>query len=161
MTHNNPYEIKTGEHYIPSMNALNRIYSQHPDFKPATKLIYELLFDYWNPKYGYAFPTMRQLERDSGLGYSTVEQQIRTLIKLNLIEKERSAKHGNNVYYVKKPVNSLEQLYEKFPDIRDKSEERLQKIKDDEVAEKERRNENQTSNQNNQDDPNDFDPSWF
>lgn len=136
----NPYTIEKGEHYIPSLSSLTRVYTQHPDFKPAVKLVYDLLFDYYNPEYGYAFPTIRQLERDSGLSASSIKRHIKTLENLDLLEKGRS-KFGNNIYVVKKPVRTLDELYEKFPEIKEESEKRLQRIEEEEALEKERRDE--------------------
>lgn len=135
---NNPYKIEKGEHYVPSLSSLLRVYTQHPEFNPGVKLIYDLLFDYYNPQYDYAFPTIRQLERDSGLSESSVKRYIRTLEKLDLIEKGKS-KFGNNTYKVKKPVSTLEELYEKFPEIKEESEKRLREIDRKEAEEKERR----------------------
>ncbi|ARI78239.1 helix-turn-helix domain-containing protein [Halobacillus mangrovi] len=137
--YNNPFIIEKGEHYIPSLSSLHRVYTQHPNFKPSTKLVYELLFDYWNPDYGYAFPTIRQLERDSGLGGSTIKRQIETLVKLDLVEKQRSRTYGNNVYRVKKPVQTLDELYAKFPEIEVEAKERFRRIDKADKAEKERR----------------------
>lgn len=135
---NNPYIIGKGEHYTPSLNSLLRIYTQHPKFSPSVKLIYDLLFDYFNPNYGYAFPTIRQLERDSGLSESSVKRHIKTLEDLDLVVKKRS-RYGNNTYLVKKPVGTLEALYDKFPDIKVKSEKRLREIERKEIEERQRR----------------------
>ncbi len=135
---NYPFEIEGGVHYVPSFNALNRVYTQHPEFKANTKLIYELLFDYYNPDYGYAFPTYRQLERDSGLSISTVKRQVKVLEQLELIEIGRSS-YGNNVYVVKPPLQTIEELFAKFPEIEQKAKERLAKIEQEEEQEKSRR----------------------
>lgn len=169
MDHNtyNPFIIEKGEHYIPSLSSLHRVYTQHPNFKPSTKLVYELLFDYWNPNYGYAFPTIRQLERDSGLGGSTIKRQIETLVELDLVEKRRSRTYGNNVYLVKKPVQTLEQLYEKFPGIEEEAKKRLARIKNEENSEKERRKGTGFSSEEpetaamNSEVPDEFDGDWF
>lgn len=112
---NYPYQIK--EHYIPSLNSLRRIYTQHPKYNGNVLLIYELLFDYWNPKYGYAFPTIWDLSRDSGLGESTVKRCLTVLGELDLIKKKRSKVANNNVYEFNKPVETLEELITKFPEV--------------------------------------------
>ncbi|GEM_PF-1647833 len=157
---NNPFSIEKGEHYIPSLSSLVRIYTQHPDFKPGAKLIYDLLFDYYNPAYGYAFPTIRQLERDSGLSESSVKRHIKTLEKLDLVAKGKS-KHGNNTYVVKKPVNTLEQLYKKFPHIREKSEERLREIERKESEERMRRDGETKPQEEPEAEPQEIDESFF
>jgi DNA-binding MarR family transcriptional regulator len=131
-----PYEIK--EYYSPGLNSLKRIYTQHPDFNGNVRLIYELLFDLWNPDYGYAFPTIWQLSTESGLSEATVKRCIKTLIKLDLIEKRRSSVAQNNVYIVKKPVKTVEELIAKFPEVEAYRNERLAKIKASEEASKAR-----------------------
>ncbi|PBB05743.1 helix-turn-helix domain-containing protein [Salimicrobium humidisoli] len=135
---NNNYPFQVDEHYALSLNSMNRVYTKHPDFKPGMKLIYELLFDYYNPHYGYAFPTIPQLERDSMLGNATVKRHLRALEKLDLIERRKSPTHGNNVYVVKKPVTTLEGLYAKFPEIQTDVEKRLEKIEAGAKSDKER-----------------------
>ncbi|KMK93724.1 hypothetical protein VL03_12705 [Rossellomorea marisflavi] len=134
--HKYPYEIT--EHYIPSVNSLRRIYTQHPNFNGNCLLIYELLFDYWNPNYGYAFPNIWQLSIDSGLGESTVKRCIETLKSLELIKKKRSPIAANNVYVFNKPVKSVEELIVKFPEVEKYRDERLAKIKASEQTSKKR-----------------------
>jgi hypothetical protein len=131
-----PYEIT--EHYIPSPNSLRRIYTQHKSFNGNCLLIYELLFDYWNADYGYAFPNIWQLATDSGLGESTVKRCIGTLEYLELIKKKRSKIAANNVYVFNKPVKTIEELIAKFPEVEKHREERLAKLKASETASKKR-----------------------
>lgn len=128
-----PFEID--EYYSPGLNSLKRIYTQHPKFNGNVRLIYELLLDYWNPEYGYAFPDQWQLAIESGLSLSTVKRSITVLKELDLIEVKNSPlSKRNNVYYVKKPVTTIEEFYEKFPEIVEESKERIAKLK----AEKEK-----------------------
>ena len=48
---------------------------------------------------------------------------------MELIEKGKSPTgHGNNVYYIKKPIDNITEFYEKFPDIEKKARERIEKI---------------------------------
>jgi DNA-binding MarR family transcriptional regulator len=134
--HKYPYEIT--EHYIPSVNSLRRIYTQHKSFNGNCLLVYELLFDYWNANYGYAFPNVWQLAADSGLGESTVKRSISTLEYLDLIKKKRSEIAANNVYVFKKPVKTIEELIAKFPEVEKHREERLAKLKASEMSSKKR-----------------------
>lgn len=129
-----PFPIK--EHYSVSLNSLKHIYTQHPDFNGNVRLIYELLYDYWNPDYGYAFPTVYELARESGLGISTVERCLRTLVKLDLIEKKPTpiASKRNNVYIIKPPITTLEEFLQKFPEVRQYMQERIAKINAREAA---------------------------
>src|SRR5699024_12794906 len=83
-----PFEIT--EYYSVGLNSLKRIYTQHPKFNGNTRLIYELLLDYWNADYGYAFPDQWQLAIDSGMSVSTVGRSISVLKELDLIRTEKS-----------------------------------------------------------------------
>src|SRR5699024_1303088 len=125
-----PFEIT--EYYSVGLNSLKRIYTQHPKFNGNTRLIYELLLDYWNADYGYAFPDQWQLAIDSGMSVSTVGRSISVLKELDLIRTEKSPiGRGNNVYYIYKPVDTIEECYEKFPDIKEQAEKRIAKIEED------------------------------
>lgn len=132
------YPFKIEEYFSPGLNSLKRVYTQHPDFNGNVRLIYELLFDYWNSDYGYAFPTIWQLSADSGLGEATVKRCIATLVKLDLLEKKRSSIAQNNVYLAKKPVKTIEELIAKFPEVETYMNERLAKIKASEESSKAR-----------------------
>ncbi|WP_071460753.1 helix-turn-helix domain-containing protein [Bacillus massilinigeriensis] len=132
------YPFKIEEYYSPGLTSLKRVYTQHPKFNGNVRLIYELLFDYWNPNYGYAFPTLWQLSADSGLGEATVERCIKVLIQLDLIEKKRSSVAQNNVYFIKKPVATIEELIAKFPEVEEHYEKRRDYIKSREETSKAR-----------------------
>lgn len=135
---NAKYPFQIDEYYSPGLNSLKRIYTQHPDFNGNTRLIYELLFDHWNAKYEYAFPTVPQLAVESGLSESTVKRCIAVLVKLELIEKKPSQVAQNNVYIVKKPVTSIEQFIDKFPEVEAHMQQRIAKIKEREASDKAR-----------------------
>jgi DNA-binding MarR family transcriptional regulator len=132
------YPFRISEYYSPGLNSLKRVYTQHPDFNGNVRLIYELLFDFWNPDYGYAFPTIWQLSAESGLGEATVKRCIQTLVKLDLIEKKRSSVAQNNVYIIKKPVKKIEELIAKFPEVEEYQKKRLAVIKASEETSKAR-----------------------
>lgn len=123
------YPFKIDEYYSPGLNSLKRIYTQHPKFNGNTRLIYELLFDHWNAEYGYAFPDQWELARESGQSLSSVKRNLKVLKDLGLIEIRKSPiGRKNNVYYLKKPITSLEEFYRKFPDIEKEAKERIVKI---------------------------------
>lgn len=132
------YPFSITEYYSPGLNSLKRIYTQHPKFNGNTRLIYELLFDHWNAEKGYGWPTIYELARESGLSISCVKTQIRTLLELELIRKEKTSVNGrlNDVYYVLQPVSSIEEFYAKFPDIKAKAEERIERINAEEKKDK-------------------------
>lgn len=134
------YPIKINEYYSPGLNSLKRVYTQHPKFNGNVRLIYELLFDYWNEDYGYAFPTIWQLSEDSGQGESTVKRCIQTLVELDLIEKRKSpiANAQNNIYIVKKPVTTVKELIAKFPEIEEAVNKRIAGIRASEAESKAR-----------------------
>jgi|SRR5699024_4933245 len=129
-----PFEID--EYYSVALNSLKRVYTQHPKFNGNVRLIYELLLDHWNAEYGYAFPDHWELAIESGLSISTVKRSIGVLEQLELVKKRRSPIGGkkNNVYYLNKPVTTLEEFYKKFPEIKEKSKNRIAAIR----AERER-----------------------
>lgn len=131
-----PFDIT--EYYTPALNSLKRIYTQHPDFNGNVRLIYDLIFDYWNPDYGYAYPTISKLAEDSGLGESTVKRCINTLTALDLIEKRPSPVSTNNVYVPLKPVATIEEFIAKFPEVKPYMDERIAGIKAREAGNKRR-----------------------
>src|SRR5690625_48597 len=136
-----PFEIS--EFYSVGLNSLKRIYTQHPKFNGNVRLIYELLFDYWNAEYGYAFPDQWQLAIDSGMSVSSVGRHLKVLEELELIKKGKSPTgHVNNVYYIKKPIDNITEFYERFPEVEKKARERIEKIK----AEKEKKLEQWSKN---------------
>lgn len=136
--HNFPYKIEKGEHYIPSLYALTCIYTQHPKFNGNVKLIYDILFDMYNREYGYAFPTFNQLAQYSGLSVKSCKNHVKVLRELDLVEVTPSKKN-NNTYVVKKPVQTFEQFYARFPEIEAQAKERIERLKQDDKAEKERK----------------------
>lgn len=112
-----PFEIKE-DYYSPGLNSLKRLYTRHPKFNANTRLIYELLFDYWSADHGYAFPTIAQLRLDSDLSKGGVTKQIDTLVELDLVEKRPSpiGHRKNNVYIVKAPLANEKEFYARFPE---------------------------------------------
>lgn len=122
-----PFEIE--EYYSVGLNSLKRIYTQHPRFNGNARLIYELLLDYWNEEYGYAFPDQWELAIESGMSVSTVGRSIKALEDLRLIEKKRSPiGRNNNVYYINKPIDNITDFYKAFPEIEKEARERIAKI---------------------------------
>lgn len=135
---NEKYPFQITEYYSPGLNSLKRVYTQHPKFSGNERLIYELLFDHWNPAQGYAWPTISQLSVESGLGESTVKRCIAKLKELDLIDVRESAVSNNNTYIVKPPVRTIEELVAKFPEIKARVEKRVAGVKGREASDKER-----------------------
>jgi predicted transcriptional regulator len=70
--------------------------------------IYIKLLDLYNQDYGYAFPTISQLRRMSGIkSKTTVDKCLDKLENVGLIKRGK-AKKGNNVYVVYKPLKKSE-----------------------------------------------------
>lgn len=122
------YPFRITESYSPGLNSLKRIYTQHPKFNGNVRLVYELLFDLWNEKYGYAYPNIWQLSKETGLGESTVERCLTILVDLDLLERRPSPVAQNNVYIVKPPLTTMEAFLEKFPEVREYMQQRIEAI---------------------------------
>lgn len=128
-----PFEID--EYYSVGLNSLKRIYTQHPKFNGNVRLIYELLLDHWNAEFGYAFPDQWELAIESGISVSTVGRSIKVLKDLELITVRRSPiGKNNNVYYINKPINNIEEFYRKFPEIEEEARKRIAEIEADKQA---------------------------
>src|SRR5690606_10456020 len=99
-------------------NSLKRIYTQHPKFNGNVRLVYEVLLDYWNAEYGYAFPDQWELALITGMSKSSIKNYLRVLQELELIEvgKSNIGNKLNNVYYIKQPINNLDEFFKKFPE---------------------------------------------
>lgn len=78
-------------------------------------VVYMKLLQFYNPDYGYAFPTIDQLMIYTNIkGKTTVHTSIKRLGEVGLIQKSKGS-WGNNVYVVYKPL-SKEELYNAVPD---------------------------------------------
>ncbi|QFT88079.1 hypothetical protein FIU87_05460 [Bacillus sp. THAF10] len=73
------------------------------------------LLDLYNLDYGYAYPTIDQLEVMTKLSRSTLTESLKKLEYVGLIKKAKGRK-GNNVYGVYKPLKK-DELYEQVPDL--------------------------------------------
>lgn len=76
-------------------------------------LIYFTLLSFVHTGYGYAFPTIKQLAKETGLSDRTVKQAIKTLENVGLIVITKAANYGNkNRYHVRLPreKDNLKQL---------------------------------------------------
>jgi predicted transcriptional regulator len=78
-------------------------------------IIYIKLYDQFNVKFGYAFPTISQLMVSTRIGSkATVHNSLKKLVKVGLIDKEKT-RWGNNTYLVYKPLTK-DELYQRYPD---------------------------------------------
>ena len=84
--------------------------------KPVQKVIMEYLFEFHNVKFGYAFPSMKDLVVEvNGACNNTVISAIRKLEKMGLLKVNRENK--NNRYYIENIENFLIGLEEKHNNI--------------------------------------------
>lgn len=77
------------------------------------------LLQYHNDKYGYAYPTVKQLKKLTGLGEKTVENGTARLHRVGLLRKAKRKGQRNIIYFVDLPL-SREQLYEQVPHLSEK-----------------------------------------
>lgn len=124
------YPFSITEYYSPSLNSLKRIYTQHPKFNGNVRLVYEVLLDYWNAEYGYAFPDQWELALITGMSKSSIKNYLRVLQELELIEvgKSNIGNKLNNVYYIKQPINNLDEFFKKFPEAKENYEKRVKAL---------------------------------
>lgn len=77
--------------------------------------VYMKLYDQYNEKIGYAYPTIPQLMVSTRIGSkATIHRSLKKLVEVGLIEKKKT-KWGNNIYLVYKPI-SKDDLYKCYPD---------------------------------------------
>jgi predicted transcriptional regulator len=77
-------------------------------------IVYLIMCRLFNENYGYAFPTIDQLEVMTNLSRGTLIQALKNLEAVGLIEKAKGYR-GNNVYVVFKPLDQNE-LYRQVPE---------------------------------------------
>ncbi|MEK4743879.1 helix-turn-helix domain-containing protein [Bacillus sp. FSL R9-9481] len=78
-------------------------------------VVYVKLLQLYNPKHGYAYPTIEKLMIETHIkGKATVHNSLKRLGKAGLIQKGK-ASWGNNTYVVYKPLSKTE-LYKRVPD---------------------------------------------
>ena len=77
-------------------------------------VIYIKLYDQFNLEYGYAFPTISQLQVSCGIrSKATIHNSLKNLVRVGLIDKQKT-RWGNNAYFVYKPL-SKDDLYTCYP----------------------------------------------
>lgn len=77
--------------------------------------VYMKLTQFYNPEFGYAFPTISQLMIYTHIySKSTMHRSIKNLVAAGLLQKGKTT-NGNNVYRTYKPL-SKEDLYKQVPD---------------------------------------------
>jgi predicted transcriptional regulator len=114
-----PFEWEQGFTGLP--NNMFKIYRYHPEYSSFVHDVYLYLLERFNSEFGYAFPTQDEIAYSLHMSDRTVKKAIKTLRKLELIRAEPSPIIGasNNVYYFNKPVESLEELEQKFPEVKE------------------------------------------
>ncbi len=79
-------------------------------------VVYVRLLKYYNPDYGYAYPTIAQLMLSTGIGgKGTIDKALDNLEEVGLIKRIKQKGRDNNAYIVFKPLEQQE-LYECLPD---------------------------------------------
>lgn len=110
-----PFEVTKGWTAIP--NALLTVYTRHPEMKASYFLVYLFLLERYNGDYGYAFPTEKQIADHIGVSASTVKRAIQKLKYVGLINVVKSHEHNNNRYTFPKPIESLYEFEEQYPEV--------------------------------------------
>lgn len=66
--------------------------------------IFVYLLQHWNKKYGYSFPTRKQITENLGMGNNTVNNSLKSLEAKGYItiSKYKTKNGTNNIYYINK-----------------------------------------------------------
>jgi len=116
--------------YTKVSNSLLDLYmARLPDFKTDHVLLYITLYRYYNEKYGYAFPDTYELALKLNCWDRKVIELKKTLIKYELIEKDRHPDFGNDVYFIKEPISDEAEFYTKWPEAKEHYEKRIEQFK--------------------------------
>ncbi|MBJ6721244.1 transcriptional regulator [Bacillus sp. PR5] len=109
-------------------------------------VVYVKLLQFYNPDYGYAFPTVEKLMIDTHIkGKATVHNSLKRLGEVGLIQKGK-ASWGNNTYMVYKPLSKTK-LYKRVPDKVEKFKEFESKLMKISIHDKERFQQHQQDKQ--------------
>lgn len=110
--------------FTPSPWVFHTLYVYLPDFKANHISIYQVLYHYWNAQFGYAFPTIAEIQLRTGLSDRTVDRVITDLVEWGLIEVRRYKEGGNNTYIVHPPIEDEEIFFKRFPEAAERKRER-------------------------------------
>ncbi|WP_419893793.1 helix-turn-helix domain-containing protein [Oceanobacillus kimchii] len=91
-------------------------YVHAPGYRPEYNYLYAIIVNYYNVKYGYAYPSEWKISRAYGKGIQTVRTHLRALESYGLIKIIKPT--GNKRYIPYKPLTK-EKLFEKCPDARE------------------------------------------
>ena len=108
-----PFEVGRGWTAMP--NAAITVYSKHPSYNTTAIVLYNRLLNYYSTNYGYAYPTRARLAIDLGMSVESVKRAIKALKEMELIDVKRNYQFNNNNYYFLQPVETVEELKQKFP----------------------------------------------
>ena len=134
-----PFAVEKGWTAVP--NAIYTVYMKHPVMNTTAVVVYGYLLRHYNDNYGYAFPPQVEMAINLGVSTGTIKNAVANLKKVGLITAKYNIQYGNNHYFFNKPVETIEELIEKFPEIvphLEKLEEQAQKTREDAEADKNR-----------------------
>lgn len=114
------------DNFVSLHRALYKLYTRLPDFKADHAMLYVVLMDYWNPAFGYAFPTIWDLAHALNCGENKPNELCKVLEKYKLIKKKRLG--DNNIYYVFSPISDEKLFMETYPQAKDYYDERSAKF---------------------------------
>lgn len=125
-------------------NALYRLYPLLDDFTLETTGVYGYIKSWRNNDdghelFGYSYPTLADMEAQSGLSYHKLTKHIETLKRYDLVRE-----HKSDIVPNKKIFETLEPLTEaefraKYPEAIERFEEKLERNKKRVIEDRERR----------------------
>lgn len=134
-----PFEVERGWTGVP--NAIFTVYTKHPEINSTALLVYTYLLRLHNDDYGYAYPSQVDMAINFGVKTGAIKDAVARLRNAGLITTKFNIRHSNNNYFFNKPVETVEELLEKFPEIEPhlkKLEEKAQEVREEAEAERER-----------------------
>ncbi|MNC28891.1 hypothetical protein D3C75_771200 [compost metagenome] len=102
--------------FVPSARAFRTLYMDIPGFKSDHIAVYDVLYHYWNPDYGYAWPSSCDIQLETGYGETHVRALIKDLVKWRLIEVLTNPNGDNKTYNLLKPIEDSTHFYRVFPE---------------------------------------------
>ncbi|MCG7346395.1 helix-turn-helix domain-containing protein [Sporosarcina sp. ACRSL] len=134
-----PFAVNKGWTGVP--NSIFTVYTKHPEINATAIMVYTYLLRLHNDDYGYAYPSQVEMAINFGVTTGTIKNAVARLRNAGLITTKYNIRHSNNNYFFNRPVETVEELLEKFPEIEGhlkKLEEKAQKTREEAEAEKER-----------------------
>lgn len=99
------------------LNEKNRLLQQVMDDKDITSTslaVYVVIWKYYNTKYGYAYPTRRQICEKAHISIQTLDRALKILTDTGHIKIKSGKKTGKNTLYylIDKPTETVETVEE-------------------------------------------------